>query len=51
MALTAASKIAASGDEGTSEDDDKDGGEASRERGPVYVNEAEPVIGLIEADI
>ena len=51
LALTASSKIAASRDEQSSEDDDKDGGEASRERGPVYVNEAEPVIGLIEANI
>ena len=51
LALTASSKIAASRDEQSSEDDDKDGGEASRERCPVYVNEAETVIGLVEADI
>ena len=51
LALTASPKIAASRDEQPSEDGDKDGGEASRERCPVVVNEAETVIGLVEADI
>ena len=44
LALTAASKVTAPRDEKSSEDDDKDGGEASGERRPVNVNEAEAVV-------
>ena len=51
LALTAASKVTAPRDEQSSEDDDKDRGEASGERCPVYVDEAEAVVRLIEADI
>ena len=51
LTLTAASKVAAPRDEQSSEDDDKDRGEASGERCPMYVDEAEAVVGLIEADI
>ena len=51
LSLTAASKVAAPRDEQSSEDDDKDRGEASGERCPMYVDEAEAVVGLIEADI
>ena len=44
LALTAASKVTAPRDEKSSEDDNKDGGEASGERRPVNVNEAEAVV-------
>ena len=51
LLLTAASKVAAPRDEQAGEDDDQDRGEASGERGPMYVDEAEAVVGLIVADI
>ena len=51
LTLTAASKVAAPRDEQSGEDDDEDRGQASGKRCPVYVNEAEAIVGLIEADI
>ena len=49
--LSAASKVTAAGDKQASQDNRKDGGEASAEAGPVQVNEREPIVGLVEGDV
>ena len=51
LALTSTPVVAAPCDEKAREDDDKDRGQACGEGGPVNVDQAEPIVRLVKADV
>ena len=51
LTLAPATDLAASSDEESCQHDGKDGREPRAERCPMYVNEAESIVGLVECDV
>ena len=51
MSLTAPPEVATPGNEQACQHDNKDRGEARAERGPVNIDQREPVVGLVEANV
>ena len=51
LSLAPPPEVATSGDHGQCQEYGKHGREPSRERGPVYIDETEPIVGLIEGNV
>ena len=51
LSLAPSPEVATSGDHGQGQEYGKHGGEPSRERCPVYVDETKPIVGLIKGNI
>ena len=51
LSLTSATEVAARGDCQSDQDHGEDGGQASRKAGPVEINEADPIVRLVEGDM
>ena len=51
LTLAPATEVAAASDEESCQHDGKDGREPRAERCPMYVNEAESIIGLVVCDV
>ena len=51
LTLAPATEVAAASDEESCQHDGKDGRESRAEGCPVYIDEAESVVGLVECDV